>query len=57
VLRPTPFISALIEGCTKKGRDVTKGGSSINNSSGTACIGLADITDSLIAIKNLSTRI
>jgi formate C-acetyltransferase len=49
-IRPTPFISALIEGSLKSGRDVTKGGA-LYNSSGTACIGLADITDSLMSIK------
>ncbi|HOE72233.1 MAG TPA: pyruvate formate lyase family protein [Deltaproteobacteria bacterium] len=52
VLRPTPFISGLVEGCTAYGRDATKGGA-LYNSSGTACIGLADITDSLMAIKKL----
>ncbi|MGC9324948.1 MAG: pyruvate formate lyase family protein [Desulfomonilia bacterium] len=52
VLRPTPFISGLEEGPITKGRDVTKGGA-LYNSSGTACIGLADITDSLMVIKNL----
>jgi len=52
VLRPTPFISALVEGCRHKGLDVTKAGA-LYNSSGTACIGLADITDSLMAIKKL----
>jgi formate C-acetyltransferase len=51
-IRPTPFISALMEGPLKKGRDVTKGGA-LYNSSGTACIGLADITDSLMVIKKL----
>ena len=51
-IRPTPFISALIEGPLKKGKDVTKGGA-LYNSSGTACIGLADITDSLMVIKKL----
>jgi pyruvate formate-lyase/glycerol dehydratase family glycyl radical enzyme len=51
-IRPTPFISALIEGPLKKGLDVTKGGA-LYNSSGTACIGLADITDSLMVIKKL----
>jgi formate C-acetyltransferase len=49
-IRPTPFISSLIEGSLKSGRDVTKGGA-LYNSSGTACIGLADITDSLMVIK------
>ncbi|HHV38591.1 MAG TPA: formate acetyltransferase [Tepidimicrobium sp.] len=52
VLRPTPMISAAIEGSIKKGRDVTLGGAKYN-SSGIACIGLADITDSLMAIKKL----
>lgn len=52
VLRPTPFISGLIQGCIEKGRDVTKAGA-LHNTSGTACIGLADITDSLMAIKKL----
>ncbi|MBN1498329.1 MAG: pyruvate formate lyase family protein [Spirochaetes bacterium] len=51
-IRPTPYISALIEGPIKRGRDVTRGGA-LYNSSGTACIGLADITDSLMAIKKL----
>ena len=51
-IRPTPFLSALIDGPLKSGRDVTKGGA-LYNSSGTACIGLADITDSLMVIKKL----
>ncbi len=50
VLRPTPYMSGLVEGCIAKGRDATKGGA-LHNSSGTACIGLADVTDSLMAIK------
>lgn len=50
VLRPTPYMAGLVEGCISKGRDVTKGGA-LHNSSGTACIGLADITDSLMAIR------
>lgn len=52
VLRPTPLLSSMIEGCTEKGIDCTKGGAKYN-SSGTACIGLADIVDSLMAIKTL----
>ncbi len=52
VLRPTPFMSAMIDGCIQKGVDCTKGGAKYN-SSGTACIGLADIVDSLMAIKYL----
>lgn len=52
VLRPTPLLSSLIEGCIAKGKDVTTGGAKYN-SSGSACIGLADVTDSLMVIKKL----
>lgn len=52
VIRPTPLMSAMIDGCVKKGIDCTKGGAKYN-SSGTACIGLADIVDSLMAINTL----
>ena len=52
IIRPTPLLSALIEGCLESGRDVTQGGARYNTS-GAACIGLADVTDSLMAIKNL----
>lgn len=51
-LRPTPLLSALIGGCIRKGKDATRGGATYN-SSGTAIIGLADVTDSLMAIKKL----
>lgn len=51
-VRPTPMLSSLIEGCIEKGKDVTKAGA-IYNSSGAACIGLADVTDSLMAVKKL----
>lgn len=51
-LRPTPFLSSLIDGTIASGRDVTKGGARYN-SSGVACIGLVDVTDSLMAIKKL----
>ncbi len=51
-LRPTPLLSALIDGCVSKGRDATRGGAKYN-SSGTAIIGLADVTDSFMAIKKL----
>jgi len=52
VIRPTPYMSTMLEGCMEKGIDCTKGGAKYN-SSGTACIGLADIVDSLMAIKTL----
>jgi formate C-acetyltransferase len=51
-LRPTPLLSALLEGCITSGRDATRGGARLN-SSGTTCIGLADVTDSLMAVKKL----
>lgn len=51
-IRPTPMLSAAIDGCIRNGRDVTHGGAKYN-SSGAACIGLADVTDSLMAIRKL----
>jgi len=51
-LRPTPFLSAVIQGTVEKGMDVTKGGA-IYNTSGTFNIGLSDVTDSLMVIKKL----
>lgn len=51
-IRPTPLLSACIEDCIARGKDVTHGGARYN-SSGAACIGLADVTDSLLAIKHL----
>jgi formate C-acetyltransferase len=51
-IRPTPLLSSLIDDCITKGKDVTKGGARYN-SSGSACIGLADVTDSLMVIKKL----
>ncbi|MBU0993937.1 MAG: formate acetyltransferase [Proteobacteria bacterium] len=51
-LRPTPYLSSMIDGCIQKGMDATKGGA-LYNSSGSACIGLADVTDSLMAVKQL----
>jgi len=51
-IRPTPFLSSLIQGCMDKGKDVVEGGAKYN-SSGTAMIGLADVVDSLMAVKKL----
>ncbi|MFA6450557.1 MAG: pyruvate formate lyase family protein [bacterium] len=50
VMRPTPLLSSMISDCIPRGIDLTKGGAR-HNSSGIACIGLADVTDSLLAIK------
>ncbi len=51
-IRPTPLLSSLISDSITRGRDVTVGGARYN-SSGAACIGLADVTDSLMVIKKL----
>jgi len=51
-IRPTPLLSSLIRGTVEKGRDVTRGGAKYNTS-GAAVIGLADVTDSLMAVKKL----
>ncbi|MEI7891618.1 MAG: pyruvate formate lyase family protein [Myxococcales bacterium] len=51
-LRPTPLLSSLLRGPLRKGRDVTRGGAE-HNTSGVACIGLADVVDSLQAIRIL----
>lgn len=52
IFRPTPMLSSLIDGCIRTGRDVTIGGAKYN-SSGAALIGLADVTDSMMAVKKL----
>ncbi|HPA71772.1 MAG TPA: pyruvate formate lyase family protein [Spirochaetota bacterium] len=51
-LRPTPFLSALTAGSIENARDVTKGGA-MYNTSGSSNIGLADVVDSLMAVKKL----
>lgn len=49
-IHPTPMLSALMEGCLEKGKDVISGGATYN-SSGAAMIGLADVVDSVTAIQ------
>jgi len=51
-LHPVPLMSALIDGPMEKGKDVTSGGATYN-SSGVWAVGLADVTDSLAAMKTL----
>ena len=46
----TPMLSALMEGCLEKGRDVICGGATYN-SSGATIIGLAEVVDSVTAIQ------
>ncbi len=50
--RPTPVLSALIDGSIRNARDITSGGATYN-SSGVSNIGLADVTDSMLIIKKL----
>jgi pyruvate-formate lyase len=50
--RPTPVLSAMIDGSIRNARDVTSGGATYN-SSGVSNIGLADVTDSMLIIKKL----
>ena len=49
-IHPSPMLSALMEGCTEKGKDVTQGGA-VYNSSGAAMIGVAEVGDSMNAIE------
>ena len=49
---PSPLMSALVDDCIKKGRGVTRGGARYNTS-GITSIGLADVADSLTAIKKV----
>ncbi len=51
-LHPTPFLSALVAGTAESGRDVIDGGARYN-SSGVAMVGLADVVDSLSAVRTL----
>jgi formate C-acetyltransferase len=49
---PTPILSALFEGPMEKGRDLVEGGAEIN-ASGATIIGMADVADSLSAIRQV----
>lgn len=48
---PIPYVSALTGGCMEKGTDITCGGARYNFI-GPQGIGLADVTDSLLAIRH-----
>jgi len=50
--QPAPLMSSMTEGCIESGRGVTRGGAKYN-SSGVSIIGMADVVDSLMAIKTL----
>lgn len=49
---PTPFSSLTIRGCIESAKDATEGGAQIN-ASGIQLVGLADLADSLYAIREL----
>ncbi|HOT45157.1 MAG TPA: formate C-acetyltransferase/glycerol dehydratase family glycyl radical enzyme [Spirochaetota bacterium] len=47
---PSPFASAMVDGCLQKGKDLTAGGA-IYNSTGVQFMGFANVVDSLYAVK------
>lgn len=49
---PSPFASAVIEGCLEKGADLTRGGA-VYNSTGIQLMGFANTVDSLYAVKKV----
>jgi len=51
-LCPLPFLSLMIDNCIEKGQDISKGGARYNYT-GPQGVGLADVADSLAAIKKL----
>ena len=50
---PKPLISSLTEGCMEKGADVTAGGAWLNNGPGLIWTGLADLSNSLMAVRKV----
>lgn len=51
-MRPTPLLSVLVGGCIDNTADVTAGGARLN-ATGIQFVGLADVVDSLVAIRTL----
>ncbi len=49
---PSPFASAMVDGCIEKGRDLTAGGA-VYNSTGVQLMGFANIVDSLYSLKSV----
>ena len=47
---PSPFASAMVDGCLDKGMDLT-GGGAVYNSTGVQLMGFANVVDSLYAVK------
>ena len=52
---PSPFASAMVDGCLEKGLDLTRGGA-VYNSTGVQLMGFANVVDSLYAVKKDSLR-
>lgn len=50
---PRPYLSTLVDGCMEKGVDLSKGGALYNVGPVLTGIGVADVANSLIAIKTL----
>ena len=48
---PVPFLSSLVDDCLEKGEDITEGGARYNFS-GAQGIGIANLSDSLVALKH-----
>ncbi len=51
-LVPTPFLSAIVTDCIQRGKDITQGGA-MYNFNGPQGVGLANVADSLAAVKKL----
>ena len=49
---PSPFASAMVDGCLEKGLDLTRGGA-VYNSTGVQFMGFANVVDSLYAVKKV----
>jgi pyruvate formate-lyase/glycerol dehydratase family glycyl radical enzyme len=50
---PKPFSSALVEGCVESGRDMADGGAKYNAGPAFIGTGIADLADSLTAVRHL----
>ncbi len=51
-LTPKPFLSATVDDCIKRGKDITRGGA-VYNFTGPQLVGLATVADSLAVFKKL----
>lgn len=51
--RPSPALSFSFEECVKNARDYAWGGAKYNTGNGIICIGVADLINSVAAVKNL----